>query len=237
MFSMTRCLIKNSAKSKQLGLLTRCLTNNNSAFTLVELMIAVGFSVLLMTGVYGFYNASSQAYSSGISGQNLQDGANIVLSKIIEGETESGVVYRLGTSTSYMIPNGVGTALYTCGGSARATPCNTANTSSELYYCQDSLCGTGDATARWYYLNSTATSIIYHHPKTGGGTIEETLYTAPSGSSMSLRFSPALNNGVTIPNVIEIDVDLAKTLAAQVTNSRLATSGDASTFVLMRNHS
>ena len=69
-------------------------------------MMAVAFSVLLMTGVYGFYNASSQTYSSGISGQNLQDGANIVISKIIEGETESGVVYRLSTAVSYMIPNG-----------------------------------------------------------------------------------------------------------------------------------
>ena len=62
---------------------------------LVEMLMAVAFSVLLMTGVYGFYTVASQSYSSGISGQTLQDGANIVLSKIIEGETESGVVYRL----------------------------------------------------------------------------------------------------------------------------------------------
>ena len=59
---------------------------NNRAFNLVELMMAVAFSVLLLTGVYSFYNASSQSYSSGISGQTLQDGADIVLSKIIEGE-------------------------------------------------------------------------------------------------------------------------------------------------------
>ena len=79
---------------------------NNKAFNLVELIMAVSFSVLLMAGVYGFYNAASQSYSSGISGQNLQDGADIVLGKIIEGETESGAVYRLSTAVSYMIPNG-----------------------------------------------------------------------------------------------------------------------------------
>jgi hypothetical protein len=217
--------------------MTPCLIKNNNAFTLVEMMIAVGFSVVLMTGVYGFYNASSQAYSSGISGQNLQDGANIILSKIIEGETESNVVYRLATSASYMVPNGVGTALYTCGSGTKVAPCNTSNTSGELYYCQDSLCSTGDATARWYYLNSTGTSVIYHHPKTGGGTTEETIYAAPTGSSINLRFSPAQNNGVVIPNVLEVDVDLAKNLSPTITNARLATSGGASTFVLMRNHS
>jgi Tfp pilus assembly protein PilW len=41
---------------------------NNQAFSLVELMMAVAFSVLLMTGVYGFYNTASQTYSSGVSG-------------------------------------------------------------------------------------------------------------------------------------------------------------------------
>src|SRR5665213_2472258 len=101
--------------------MTLCLTKpmrapmNHHGFTLVEMMMAVAFSVLLLTGVYGFYNASSQSFSSGISGQNFQDGANIVLSKIIEGESESGVVYRLSTAVSYMIPNGSASALYSCG--------------------------------------------------------------------------------------------------------------------------
>ena len=52
---------------------------NNKAFTLVEMMIAVAFSVLLLTGVYGFYDVSSQSYNSGISGQTLQDGANTII--------------------------------------------------------------------------------------------------------------------------------------------------------------
>ena len=78
---------------------------NNHAFTMVELMMAVAFTVLLMTGVYGFYNVSSQTYSAGISGQTLQDAANIALSQIIEGKTESTGVYRLSTAKSYYIPN------------------------------------------------------------------------------------------------------------------------------------
>ena len=43
---------------------------------------------------------------------------------------------------------------------------------------------------------------------------------------MGLRFSPAQSNGVTLPNVIEIDVALTKTLAANITNKKLATSGE-----------
>ncbi len=198
-------------------------------------MIAISFTLLLMAGVYGFYNTASQDYNSGVAGQNLQDGANIALSKIIAGETESGTVYRLSTAVSYMVPNGAANALYTCGGTAQTSPCNASNPYGELYYCQDSLCTNSDPTARWYYLNSAGTSVVYHHPN-NGGTIEEILYTAPQGSTLNLRFSPAQSNGVTLPNVIEIDVDLTKTLAPNITNKRLATSGDVSTFVLLRNH-
>jgi hypothetical protein len=212
----------------------RCLTNR--AFTLTELMIGVAFSVLLLTGVYGFYNASSQSYNAGISGQTLQDGANIVLSKMIEGETESGTVYRLATAVSYMVPNGGANELYSCGGAPQAAPCNANSVFSELYYCQDSPClGAADVKVpRWYYLNSLGTSVIYHHPSSAGGTVEETIYTAPVGSTLSLRFSPA---AVGTPlNVIEIDVALTKNLSGSITNKKLATSGAASTFVLLRNH-
>jgi hypothetical protein len=207
---------------------------DHHAFTLTELMVAVAFSVILLTGVCGFYSVSSQTYSSGISGEGLQDAANIVIKKTLEGESESGTVYRLATGVSYMIPNGVGAALYTCGGATQAAPCNANNATGEIYYCQDSPCSTADATARWYYLNSAGTSIIYHHPASGGGTVEETIYKAPKGSTMSLRFSPA---AVSIPaNVVEIDVALSQNLPSNVTNKRLAVTGAASTFILLRNH-
>jgi Tfp pilus assembly protein PilE len=191
---------------------------NNKGFNLVELMMAVAFSLLLMTAVYGFYNIARQSYFSGISGQSLQDGANIVLSKIIEGKSESNVVYRLSTAVSYMIPN---------------------NSTGDLYYCQVSPCTSGDLTARRYYLNTTVDAkgaityqVIYHHPKAGGGTIDEMIYTAPNGSILTLRFSPAAVG--TPANVLEIDVALNQNLS-QKANSRTI-SGTASTFVLIRNH-
>lgn len=213
----------------------RCLTKNHNAFTMVELMMAVAFSVLLLIGVYGFYNVSSQSYSSGISGQTLQEGANIVLSKITEGETESGTVYRLATGTSYMIPNGSANELYSCGSSPQVSPCNMNDPFSELYYCQDSPCnGASDPTARWYYLNSAGTSVIYHHPASNSGTIEENIYTAPTGSALTLRFSPAAVN--TPLNVVEIDVAFTQVLSANITNQKLAATGAASTYVLLRDH-
>jgi len=207
---------------------------DKKAFTLTELMVAVAFSIILMTGVYGFYSASSKSYSSGITGQTLQDTANEILNKIIEGETESGTVFRLATATSYMIPNGSANSLYTCGGSAQVAPCNSSNTYSELYFCTDSPCGgSADLTARWYYLNSAGTSIIYHHPpRTGSGTVEENIYTAPKGATIILRFAPATVN---TSFALEIDVALTQSINPTLANSRLVT-GAASTYVLLRNH-
>lgn len=221
--------------------MTLCLINpmrarlNNRAFSLVELMMAVTFTVLLMSGVFAFYNSASQSYSAGVSGQTLQDGANTVISKIIEGETESNVVYRLSMAVSYLIPNGGVNELYSCGASPQVAPCNASNAFSELYYCQDSPCGgASDNTARWYYLDKTGTSLIYHHPSSNGKTIEENIFTAPTGSSLTLRFAPA---AVSTPlNVVEIDVALTQNLSENITNQRLATSGAASTFVLLRDH-
>ena len=43
-------------------------------------------------------------------------------------------------------------------------------------------------TARWYYLNSTGTAVIYHHPTSNGGTIEENIYTAPAKTSHNIAF-------------------------------------------------
>jgi hypothetical protein len=233
---------------------------NNQAFSLVEMMMAVGFSVLLIAGVFGYYYASNQIFTSGILGENLQDGANIVLSKIIEGQTEPTGVYRLQTAQTYMIPNGTAGFLYNCGTipqTPQAAPCNANNLSGELYFCEDNFAtcsynnNSGNPTApqpRWYYVNSTGTAVIYHHPTTNGATVEQTIYTAPAGSFLFLRFSPAQQVNptpppamVTIPNVVEIDVGLRLKLTQPtvVTNARSAevsASGAATTFVLLRNH-
>ena len=195
------------------------------------MLVAISFTVFLMMGVFGFYDVASQSYNSGISGQNLQDGANLMLSKITKGDKEAGVIYRLDTGQSYLVPNGVGSALYTCGGAQQAASCNTTWTSSELYYCQDNPCTPSDPTARWYYLNSAGTAIKYHYPGEANN-LDITLYTAPTGSSMSLRFASATLSA----NVVRIDAALTKNLFAGVTNLRMATSGAVTTFVLLRNH-
>jgi hypothetical protein len=207
---------------------------NNRGFNLIELMLSVVCSVFLLAGVCVFYNAAGQDYNASIFAQNLQNGANVIISKITEGETEtiSGVtsVYRLSTASAYLIPNGSAGYLYTCGGGSTATSCNSISTSGEIYFCQDSPCTSSDSTARWYYLNSTSTSVMYHYPGEPGNN-DITIYTAPSNSTISLRFSPAFSN------VVEIDADLIKTVSAKYTNSRIKnTSANLSTYVLLRNH-
>ena len=44
-------------------------------------------------------------------------------------------------------------------------------------------------------------------------------------------------NGQPQANVVEIDIALAQNLASGITNSHTLTTGAASTFVLLRNHS
>jgi len=199
-----------------------CTLIDKNGFTLVELMMAVGFSVLLMAGVFGFYNVASKAYSSGITGQTLQDGATIILNKIIKGQAESGTIYRLESSNTFSIP---------------------VSNSSQLYFCQDNaVCGPADPTVRWYILDPTNTSLRYFHPTTNPLGYD-TIYTAPPETTISLRFSPAQQVNpapppatIAIPNVIEIDVALKQNASPGNTNKQLATSGAASTFVLLRNH-
>ncbi len=199
------------------------IKNNNRAFTLVEILMSVALTVLLMSAVYGFYITARQVFTSGVSGEGLQDGANIILSKIIEGQTESGKVYRLGTSSTFNIPD--------------------AN-SGLIYFCQDNPaippCGPSDGSplnppARWYYLSADSRQLLYHHP-TSSPTGYDVLYTAPVGCIISLRFSPALfTNGQTIPNTVEIDVSVLANLPSD-TNTRVANIGTVSTYVLLRNH-
>jgi len=219
---------------------------NNAAFTLIELMMAIAFTALLMSGVFGFYNVSNQILSSGITGQALQDGASIILKKIINGETENGTVYRLSTSWSYNTADGAyhpgaQDTRYSCGVGPQTIPCNLNNTPSELYFCQDdpgvNPCGLSDTTVRWYYLNSTGNAVIYHHPTgIGTATIEETVYTAPQGSVITLRFPPPPPDVPNPSHIVEIDVALVKNTPAGTTNKAVAVTGSASTFVLMRNH-
>lgn len=202
--------------------MTLCLINQR-AFILVELMAAVSFTVLLMIAVFSFYNASEQIYSSGITAGFLQDGANTVLKKIIEGQTESGTVYRLATGASYYIPTGNSGQLYFCQGNSLINPCTPS-----------------EPTARWYTLDPASTTLRYYHP-TSNPLGYDAIYTAPAGTTLKVRFAPP--PAPELPEVgnqavvVAIDVALTQNVPAGTTNNTLAASGSASTYVLLRNHS
>lgn len=170
-----------------------------NAYTLVEVLIATAFSVLLLGAVVHAYNTAKRAYAAGIAQQGLQDGANIVLGKIIQGTAEPGGVFRLNEATSYDV----------------------------VSLNQLNFTGTDDIE-RWFTVNGDATALIYHHP-TASGTVDETVYTAPSGATITLRFSiPAGSQYTGV--VLGIDVALTQTLFGQTI------SGSASTYVNIRNH-
>jgi competence protein ComGC len=171
----------------------------NKAYTLVEVLIATVFSVILVGAVVNAYSSTKQIYSTGIAGGGLQDGANAILTKMIGGKSEPTGTYRLEEAVSYTIPS-----------------------LSQLNFV-----GT-DAVQRWYYLNAGATAVLYHHP-TAGGTINETIYTAPANTIITLRFSApsgAQYTGV----VVGIDVALSQVIFGQTV------TGSASTYVNIRNH-
>ena len=173
---------------------------NNKAFTLVEIMIVLLISVITIGTVLSFFYFSNKAYSMGVSRQQLQDDANVILTKIIEGKSEPAGVFRLSEAVSYNI---VGI--------------------SELHFV-----GT-DSIERWFSLDNSSASIIYHHP-TAFGTTDEIIYSVSTGATITLRFSiptGAQYSGV----VIGIDAAITKNVSGNII------SGSASTYVNIRNHS
>lgn len=173
---------------------------NNRAFTLTEILVASLIALSLIGAVTSFYILSNRTYSVGVAKQWLQDSANIILTKIIDGKQEPGGVIRLCEAVSYNIVN-----------------------ISELHF-------TGiDGVERWFRLDNSSTNLIYHHP-TASGTIDETIYSAPTGTTITLRFSTPLGAQYT-GVVVGIDAALAKNVSGS------AVSGSASTYVNIRNHS
>lgn len=173
--------------------------NNHKAFSLIETLMAVVFTVILVMVVVNFYNVTRVAYVTGVAEQTFQDGVNVMLSQIIQGKTEPSGVFRLSEAVSYSIPN-----------------------LSELHFW-----GTDDVE-RWYRLNNTSTQLIYHHP-TAAGTVDEVIYSAPAGATITLRFSvPAVANYTS--SVVGVDVALSQNI-----NGRTVI-GSASTIIHLRNH-
>ena len=190
----------------------------NRAFTLVELLIAMAFTVVLMLGVANFYNFTKNTYNTILTQQPLQDGTNIVLSRIINGAAEpGGVVFRLSQAEHYCIGTGAW--------------CGTGNSSAELHFKNPNV----DAYERWYKVDNASRSLVYHHPTAANPTgADETIYTAPSGATLTLFFWPP-----TIANPIEVNqptqsVHAKVTLTQSISGRTVA--GSTSTLIVLRNH-
>ncbi len=183
---------------------------NIYAHTLVEVMMATAFAVILFGAVYNSYSMVKQVYVSSTASQSLQSGANLILARIIQGGTESTGIFRLSEGVSYTVVS-----------------------LSRLNFVGL------DGNTRSYSLNGAGTQVIYSHPCGVCATsstvlglanyIDEVIYTAPTGAAINLRFSPPTNplyTGV----YITVYVDLTQTVNGQTL------SGSTSTMILLRNH-
>ncbi|MBF0618701.1 MAG: type II secretion system protein [Candidatus Omnitrophica bacterium] len=183
--------------------------NNNNAFTLVEMLLATACAVVLMVGVFNYNNILRTAFRLGLAGQVLQDGANIIVARIIQGAIEPGGIYRLSQGVSYCIGSG-----------ARPASCSTPD-AAQLHYW-----GT-DGVERWYYLNESRTAFIYHHPTPlSPGGDDEILYHAPVGATITLYFWPLAASNK--------DVGVSVALVQNIFGSPV--TGSLTTLVNLRNH-
>ncbi len=182
---------------------------NRKAFTLAEVLIALAFSVSLMIVVTNFYSVTRKVFADGLSRQSLEDGAHIILSRIIGGKTEPGGVVRLAQAVEYCFGPGAGCL---------------PSSQHQLYFtCLDNI-------SRWYRLDNTNTSLIYHHPTAASPAGEdEVIYIAPSGVTIALDFwSPtAIDPNFRYP---------AGAVGVSVTLTQNSITGFASTLVNLRNH-
>jgi prepilin-type N-terminal cleavage/methylation domain-containing protein len=176
-------------------------------FTLVELVVGIGLSAILTGLILAALTSSRQICTSVTADQDLQQTANVNMNKIIKGGQEPGGIFRLSEAASYTIPN-----------------------VSELHFIGI------DGVERFYFLQNAGTELRYHHP-TAGGTLDELLYKAPAGTTLTLRFwplitpsipgaSPTLYTNITVG----IDFGLSKTV-----NGRIVV-GSATTMINIRNH-
>ena len=135
-------------------------SNNKKAQTLVELLITSVLVVILMSSALGAFILVKQVFVRDIAAANFQRGANVIMGKIIKGEPESGVIFRLSEAVSYSIPS-----------------------IAELHFV-----GT-DTIERWYCLtsDSNGTYLSYYHPGWFNG-LGEKIYTIPPGATITLRF-------------------------------------------------
>ena len=179
------------------------------SFTLAEIMMAVMVTVILVVGLFNYNTICQMAYSLGVSGLSLQDGAHTILARMTQGSPEPGGSYSLQQGVSYCVGSGIN--------------CATVNTGELHFWGMDGI-------ERWYRLNTARNVVEYYHPTAAFPLGDyETLYVAPPGAAMTLFFwipSGSVNPSATVG----MNISLAQTVAGKTV------SGFAQTQVNLRNH-
>lgn len=168
------------------------------SFTITELLIASVMAVILFTSAFGAFVTTKAIFAGSIEAAALQRDVNVVMQNIIRGKKENAKIMGLRSSKSFTIP--------------AANPAG-----SEIDFT-----GTDDQV-RKYFLSGN--SIIYSNPTKF--PVQTTIYTAPAGSSVSLRFwKPA---GYLDNEMVGIYISVSK----QANTGPI--SGSLSTYVILKN--
>jgi len=168
-------------------------------FTLVETLIVVAITSMILGVMSSAFIVYERTAAAASAEQGLQQISNVIINKIIKGSFEPGGTFRLSEAVSYSIVS-----------------------LSDLHFV-----GT-DGIERRYYLNPGNTSLLYNHP-TANGTVDEVIYTAPAGNTLTLRFWVLA--GTQYVNVtLGIDVGLSQNALGKMV------TGSATTMINIRNH-
>ena len=156
--------------------------SNKKAHTLTELLIASTLVILLIASVLGSFVFANSIYKTSVIRENLQRNAFVAMGKIIKGGYEtsnpSTGVIRLAEAKF-------------CGFTLHYPPAlgeTVTIPNSTIYF--STLADPEPSTNpyhRWFILDSTKTSIIYHHP-TSSVPMDEVIYAAPAGATITLNF-------------------------------------------------
>ncbi|MFA5146465.1 MAG: type II secretion system protein [Candidatus Omnitrophota bacterium] len=171
---------------------------NKSAFSTIEVLVSTVIVTLIFASTIGAFMLVKGVFRDKEAEINLQQNVNTIAARIIRGHPEQGSIVGLRSAVSFTIPV--------------VTPAG-----SRIQYT-----GTDD-NVRSYFLNGN--SIIYASPTQSPN--QQTIYTAPPGSSVTLRFwEPA---GVTDNETVGIYIAVSR----QIGNRTI--SGSLSTYINLRN--
>ena len=166
------------------NLIKRIPRSNKKAHTLAELLIASALVIILIASVLGSFVFTNSFYKTSVIRENFQRAAFVAMGKIIKGSYEtsnpSTGMIRLAEASLYGFAKD------------RTEPVPPPPPGNTIYFftLAETMASSYTNTTpynRWFTLNSTNTSIIYHHP-TSSGSIDEVIYTAPAGANITLIF-------------------------------------------------